>query len=323
MDKKIMKVELTVEDKSGEYQYAELSLPASRGHIEKTLRSMGVACGQHTDISVLHAPLVPELQSMRFDTASLAEMNFLAKRLSELDDVELTVHRAIVKSMYDGSYESEIISLRDLINMTYGLGSVTVASNISSDEQLGQFVIENDLREDVALVPDGALHLLDRKKIGEMQRIGDDGVYVNGCYVVAGDYRTPDVYDGKNFPSEEASGKPSFGEETFDVVEVLEHTALFSNGRLSFEDIPNGLYLCDLREGDGVAFAAVEPYVVVNHAGTLITKEPIDFGEKLYIELEDDTAPNFLGIDMTIDEFMNTDFTQTDDETEKIGGMQI
>lgn len=323
MDKKIMKVELTVEDKSGGHQYAELSLPASQGHIEKTLRSMGAASGQHTDISVLHAPFVPELQSMSFDTASLAEMNFLAKRLSKMDDAELTVHRAIVKSMYDGSYESEIISLRDLINMTYGLDTVTVASNISTDEQLGQFAIENDLREDVALVPDGALHLLDRKKIGALQRIDDDGLYVNGYYVITGDYRMPKVYDGKHLPSEEASGKSSFSEETFDVVEILDHTALFSNGRVSLEDIPKGLYLCDLREGDSIAFATVEPYVVVNHAGTLITKEPIDLGERLYVVLDDDTAPNFLGMDMTIDEFMNTDFTQSDEESEQMGGMQL
>lgn len=51
----------------------------------------------------------------------------------------------------------------------------------------------------------------------------------------------------------------------------------------------------DLREGESIAFATVEPSVAVNHAGTIITKEPIIFGEEGYIELDDDSSPNFLG----------------------------
>ena len=323
MGKRIMHLELGAEDRNQDHRYAELMLPASSAGTEKALRTLGVSNGQYVEVSVLRSPFAPELERMRFDTASLKEMNLLAKRLDSLDEASLTAFRALAISKYSDSHESELISVKDLINMTYGLDSVMVASNVSNDEQLGQFVIENDLREDVAAVPDEALHLLDRKKIGELQRIDDGGVFLNGFYVVAGAYTVPEVYDGKHLPSEEASGKPSFAEKTFDVVEILNHTALFSNGRVSFEDIPKGLYLCDLREGDSIAFATVEPYVVVNHAGTLITKEPIDLGEQLYVVLDDDTAPNFLGMDMTIDEFMNTDFTQSDDESEQMGGMQL
>lgn len=72
-----------------------------------------------------------------------------------------------------------------------------------------------------------------------------------------------------------------------------------------------------------IAFATVEPSVAVNHAGTIITKEPIIFGEKGYIEFDDDSSPNFLGDHMSIEEFQNTDFSQDEDESLTMGGMQL
>ena len=64
--------------------------------------------------------------------------------------------------------------------MTYGLDSVMVASNIHNDEQLGQFVIENDLHPDVAAIPDNSLYLLDKRRIGELQRKNEGGVLWGG-----------------------------------------------------------------------------------------------------------------------------------------------
>lgn len=76
--------------------------------------------------------------------------------------------------------------------------------------------------------------------------------------------------------------------------------------------------------GSGViAFATVEPSVAVNHAGTIITKEPIIFGEEGYIEFDDNSSPNFLGDEMSIEEFLNTDFDQDEDESQTMGGMQL
>ena len=80
-------------------------------------------------------------------------------------------------------------------------------------------------------------------------------------------------------------------DEKLEVVEVLGQTALFTNGRVTQKELPDGLYKYDLREGESIAFATVEPSVAVNHAGTIITKEPIIFGEEGYIEFDDDSRP--------------------------------
>lgn len=57
--------------------------------------------------------------------------------------------------------------------------------------------------------------------------------------------------------------------------------ALFSNGRVTPADIPEGMYCYDLRDSDddpGMP-VAVENHVVVNHAGSIITGKPLELPE--------------------------------------------
>lgn len=72
-----------------------------------------------------------------------------------------------------------------------------------------------------------------------------------------------------------------------------------------------------MRESDtGDGFATLEPHVKVNHGGSVIVNEPIDFGEQGYISFTDDTSPNFLGEHITLRQFMDGDFEQD-------GGMNL
>ena len=58
----------------------------------------------------------------------------------------------------------------------------------------------------------------------------------------------------------------------------------------------------------------------VNHGGTVLLKEALDFGECGYISLDEDTEPNFLGEEMTAEEFAEE---EAQDETMQMGGMQL
>ncbi len=111
--------------------------------------------------------------------------------------------------------------------------------------------------------------------------------------------------------------------EKYDLIELLGKPALFSNGRLTDTDIPKGLFCYHLREGDDGRFATIEAKVTVNHAGTVITDEPIDFGEQGYISFTEDTAPNFMGEEMTFGEYMQGEFEETQGESQQSGGMQL
>ena len=73
-------------------------------------------------------------------------------------------------------------------------------------------------------------------------------------------------------------------DEKLDVIEVLGRKALFSNGRILPEEIPEGLYAYDLRYSDEKGqFISIEPKVGVNHGGTVLMRELLDFREKGYL----------------------------------------
>lgn len=519
--KEIMRLDLSAErPRNNGYYYTELSLPAEDYEILDAMQKLR-AVGREDDvwISVLECGALPELENVRLDSPTLDELNFFAKRLASMSEEETSVFDAVIRQVIPKDAEGYLVSMKDLINSTYGLDTVMIASNIYNDEQLGQFVIEGDLDDEINALPDKAIPLLDRKKIGERLRTTYGCEYVNGSAVFVGDYERPEIYDGKTLPemketepfvfrlkigeyptggttetendaewiclptnTEEAKNiaakhhEPSiascvcyefesaipqikfnmFGgmsdfdklnslawqysllsptdqvkykavleaeqpdsisdaleisknlhlyefsskndddaqffiaylkhhldtrfdnkwlsaltvnregeellnrlgafitdygvisargrslfellpyrepeikevksqtmtDEKLDVIELLDRKALFSNGRLMPEEVPEGLYAYDLRfSNEENRFISIESKVGDNHGGTVLLKELLDFGESGCIYFTEDSSPNFLSEEMTIKEFAEADV----DENEKMqmGEMQL
>lgn len=105
-------------------------------------------------------------------------------------------------------------------------------------------------------------------------------------------------------------------DEEYELIELLDKPMLFSNSRIFESDLPQGLYCYNFRESDSGGFAALEPKVAVNHGGTVITNEPIDFGKVGYIALDEDSVPNFTGDTLTIGAYLRG-------ELEQDGGMKL
>lgn len=518
-NRKIMRLELSAEKAlNGGYYYAELLLPAADNEIKDAMQRTRAAGRENTgEVSILECDILPELQDIRLDTFSLDELNFLAKRLTSLTDEELPVFYAVTDEVFRAADNDGLVSIKDLINSTYGLDTVPIASGISGPEALGRFAIENGLLSDLDDIPESAVPFLNAEQVGRVQQKNDKGVFAGDFYVPTVHYERPEVYDGVTLPEEEPEnaafllkvgaypksafsdeapalhdlrlpadsdeffnttekcGEPEINlcfcyefyssipqitsdmfdsmeeidelntlaqriaamseseqvkfkavldaentasiqdalnvaqnlwryefaaepdtadaffknyvaenadtrfdsrwlgglfarnegehllgrlsatltdygvisarnghlfepvpydepevkeiktqaitEEKLDVVEVLDRRALFSNGRLLPEQIPEGLYAYDLRHSDdGDRFCSVEPRVGVNHGGTVLLKEALDFGECGYISLDEDTEPNFLGDEMTPSEFAEE---EAQDETMQMGGMQL
>lgn len=95
----------------------------------------------------------------------------------------------------------------------------------------------------------------------------------------------------------------NFSDDEFEIIEIEGQTALFTNSRMTDADIPKGLYCYHFRHGDDGSFCALEKSVTVNHAGSVIVKEPIEFGENGCISLNNKNAPNFTGNTTLMEEF--------------------
>lgn len=515
-NRKIMRLELSAENPvHGGYYYAELLLPAADYEIKDAMqRARAVGRENTVEVSILECDILPELQDIRLDTFSLDELNFFAKRLGSLPNEELPVFYAVTEQIFNDADENPV-SIKDLINCTYGLDTVPVAHNVSNLAELGRFAFENELLSDLEGIPESAVPFLNAEQIGRVQQKNDNGVFEGRLYIPTVHYDRPEIYDGKSLPEEEtensvfllkvgsypkqsfsagtpalydlrlpadsdklfnitrACGEPEINlcfcyefyssvpqitsdmfdsmeeidelnclaqritrmseaeqvkfkavldaentasihdalnvaqnlwryeftaepdtadaffkkyilentstefdsrwlenllprneadkllgrigasvtdygvisarngqlfkpvpydepeakelktqamtEEKLDVIEVLDRRALFSNGRLMPEQIPEGLYAYDLRHSDdGGRFCAIEPKVGVNHGGTVLMRDILDFGESGYIPLNEDTEPNFLGETMTVSEFAEE---EAQDEAMQMGGM--
>ena len=516
-NRKIMRLELSAEKAlNGGYYYAELLLPATDYEVKDAMqRTRAVGRENTVEVSILECDILPEMQDIRLDTFSLDELNFLAKRLVSLTDEEMPVFYAVTDEVFRAADIDGLVSIKDLINCTYGLDTVPIASGISGPEALGRFAIENGLLSDIDDSPESAIPFLNAEQIGRVQQKNDKGVFAGNYYIPTVHYERPEVYDGVTLPEEEPEnaafllkvgaypksafsdedpalrdlclpadsdelfnvtakcGEPEINlcfcyefyssipqitsdmfdsmeeidelntlaqriaamseseqikfkavlnaedtatlkgaldiaqnlwryeftaepdtadaffkkyifentstefdsrwlenllprneadkllgrlgaavtdygvisarnghlfkpvpydepeakelktqamtEEKLDVIEVLDRRALFSNGRLMPEQIPEGLYAYDLRHSDdGDRFCSIEPKVGVNHGGTVLMRDILDFGESGYIPLDEDTEPNFLGDEMTPSEFAEE---EAQDEAMQMGGM--
>lgn len=519
MNKKVMSLELSSENSRGNgYYYATLGLPATDYEIRDALQIIRhpMRVNMTADqIAIYESKYLPQLDGRRLDSPTIDELNFLAKRIAAMDEDEIAIMQAIVPRFISED-ESEIVSIKDLINITYGLQSVAVISNVTTDEELGQFVIDNDLQDDVSMMPEDMRHLLDKAAIGRIQRAADEGVNIGKLYVCAGHFEMPKVYDGKTLPetpveqwfafkllvgespkaseptvdsaewvllpiSKEEMAKVaarqneasindcvyydfessipqitsedfpmmvnfeqlnnlayriagmspqeqitfkaaleaarqsgltlddiedisnnlhryemSFGsdsadaffkeyllthmdskfdgkwldslncqrdgekllkrlgatvtdygvisswegylyklvpydkpeehktlstqglsDEKLDVIEVLDRKALFTNGRVLPEELPTGLYAYDLKTNDDQdRFASIEKTAMVNHGGTILLREALDLGESGVILLSSDDEPNFLGEEMTPNEFLKADLDEMFDQSQ-------
>lgn len=516
-NRKIMRLELSAENPvHGGYYYAELLLPAADYELKDAMQKTRAGGRENTvEVSILECDILPELQDIRLDTFSLDELNFLAKRFVSLTDEEMPVFYAVTDEVFRAADNDGLVSIKDLINCTYGLDTVPIASGISGPEALGRFAIENGLLSDIDDIPESAIPFLNAEQIGRVQQKNDKGVFAGNYYIPTVHYERPEVYDGVTLPEEEPEnaafllkvgaypkstfsdedpalhdlclpadsnelfnvtdkcGEPEINlcfcyefyssipqitsdmfesmeeidelntlaqriaamseseqtkfkavlnaentatlkdaldiaqnlwryeftampdtadaffkdyvaenadtrfdnrwlgglfarnegerllgrigaavtdygvistrnghlfkpvpydepeakelktqamtEEKLDVIEVLDRRALFSNGRLMPEQIPEGLYAYDLRHSDdGDRFCSIEPKVGVNHGGTVLMRDILDFGESGYIPLNEDTEPNFLGKTMTVSEFAEE---EAQDEAMQMGGM--
>ena len=201
LTKKVMTLELSRENQfSDGYLYRSLELPAQEHEIRDALqqlrqRSADISPDQ---IAIYNSRYIPQLEDKRFDSPTIDELNFFAKRLAAMDENDMAIMQALCSRYIKD--EDELVSIKDLINMTYGLDSVSVLSNVTNDEQLADFVIENEMQDDVASVPESARYLLDKAKIGKLQREMDGGVYSGKVYVCTDHFEMPKVYDGKTLP---------------------------------------------------------------------------------------------------------------------------
>ena len=95
--------------------------------------------------------------------------------------------------------------------------------------------------------------------------------------------------------------------ETFEEIEIFDTLALFSSERIQRESVPEGFYCYEVRHddegwGDPVQIAKG---IMVNHFGSIITREPIRLPPHGYLDIDPERDWDFCDGDCrTVREFM-------------------
>ena len=217
-----------------------------------------------------------ELKYLERDEWNIEELNFLAKRMESFDKREQSQFDAAVSIFRPKTVEA-------LINYTYNLPRFTLISDFSTPNAIGVSHILN--RKQVMSLDEMAS--TDFAKIGKelmqsgkgittpyqdgeivYENIPDDRMVAMDLALSIWDYTPEDLDLALN-----AAGTGYINTEMkdFELIELFDKPALFTNERLTKEDIPKGLYCYDLRTSDdGERFATIEPNVTVNHGGSIM-----------------------------------------------------
>ena len=252
---------------------------------------------------------VPQITSDMFESMEgIDELNCLAQRITRMSEAEQVKFKAVLDA-------ENTASIHDTLNAAQNLWRYEfTAEPATADTFFKKYIYENTSTE---FDSKWLENLLPRNEADKL--LGRLGAAVTDYGVISarnGHLFKPVPYDE---PEAKELKTQALTEEKLDVIEVLDRRALFSNGRLMPEQIPEGLYAYDLRHSDdGDRFCSIEPKVGVNHGGTILMRDILDFGESGYIPLDEDTEPNFLGDEMTPSEFAEE---EVQDETLQMGGM--
>ena len=94
--------------------------------------------------------------------------------------------------------------------------------------------------------------------------------------------------------------------ERFEEVEVLGKPALFTCLRVDRNTLPPGLFMYEVREDDGMSGIAcqIARNIMVNHWGTIITREPIKLPRDGYLDIDAEDINYGVGGLCTVKEFM-------------------
>lgn len=127
--------------------------------------------------------------------SNIDELNYLANRISELEDIEMTVFQTVIQT-------KECQSIKDAINITYNMECYEVIPDINNFEELGQYLFFENER--IVSLDMSTYNDFDFVGYAKEMTKGNGSYLVDGVYLKADYAKREDKYNGniEDIPNE-------------------------------------------------------------------------------------------------------------------------
>ena len=229
-------------------------------------------------------------------------MNLLAKMYMEMSPTDKLKFKAVLEA-------GDVSNLEKMLSIAWRIEKYELDTEVEDSTEYFKKYIAKHLDKD-----------FDKKWLDSLSVYHEGRTLLNRTNASITSYGAVSYFNQGLYENIPKYPKHPILDDSFDLIEVFDKKALFTNARVDKSDLPAGVYKYDLRDGTPF-FSSIEKYVGVDHGGTVLTREPIDLGEKDCIEFDEESSPNFLGDEMTLRDYLTADFLEDETEEQSMEGI--
>jgi len=182
-----------------EYRGAELKVPAVRALVQDAMERARVPVdGEYRMITFRGWPDFLRERLARTE-ADVQEVNFLAGRVGQMDQKEISRYEGVLACM-ETERRGHECSIKDLINATVNLEYFDFLPGIVKDTDLGENALDGDFVRILQDLPDEVIALMDPAKVGTYLRHSEKGAFTREGYCFRSKEGWQEIYDGQELP---------------------------------------------------------------------------------------------------------------------------
>lgn len=159
----------------------DISLPATAYELLDVQERLRTANASEVEVEIIGSHTSKKMNLLPIEHGGLYEVNALAKQLASLEDYQSEAFEGLLKK--EAFRSDQPIPISKLIDFAYSTDCCHVLTGITTDKELGEFLVDNDLWGNGEPMPEEAYAKLDYVSIGWEHRLAEGGTFTDSSYV--------------------------------------------------------------------------------------------------------------------------------------------
>lgn len=172
---------VSISKRDGSLTSADLTFPATPYQLADALEQLRANGAENVKAKISYCHSSGILNLLPTAAGNLYEVNALAKKMAGFEDWQKEAFDGMLKA--DAFESSDPIPIARLIDFAYSTECCHVVGGITTDKELGEFLVENGLWGDEEALTEDVYKRLDFKMIGREHRLMEGGIFTANSYV--------------------------------------------------------------------------------------------------------------------------------------------